>query len=71
MVDYVDTIYPTITFKEEPKRVKGLVEQWFNWGKPQKDVKVEPIKRKVEKVMKERPTENRHPWDIAQEIITE
>ena len=47
------------------------MEQWFNWRKPQKDVKVEPIKRKVEKVMKERPTENRHPWDIAQEIVTE
>ena len=71
VVDDVDTIYPTITFKEEPKGTKSLMEQWFNWGIPQKDVKVEPIKRKVEKVMRERPTENIHPWDIAQEIITE
>ena len=34
-------------------------------------MKREPIKRKVEETKKENPNENKHPWDIAQQIITE
>ena len=71
MVDDIDTIYLTITFKEEPKQTKDLIGHWFNWGKPNKDVKVEPIKKKIEKAKEEKPKENKHPLDIAQEIITE
>ena len=48
-----------------------MIGHWFNWKKPNKDVKVESIKKKIEKVKEEKPKENKHPWDIAQEIITE
>ena len=34
-------------------------------------MKIGPIKRKVEETKKENSGENRHPWDIAQEIIIE
>ena len=71
MVDDIDTIHPTITFKEELKQTKDLIGHWFNWDKPKKNVKIEPIKRKVEKAKEEKPKENKYPWDIAQEIITE
>ena len=36
-----------------------------------KDAKIEPIKRKEEKGKEQQFIENKHPWDIAQEIITE
>ena len=71
MVDDIDTTYPKITFKEELKQTKDLIGHWFNWGKPKKDVKIGPIKRKIEKAKEEKSKENKHPWDIAKEIITE
>ena len=71
VVDTIDTIHPTITFKEELKPTQDLVRQCFNQDKTRKNVKIEPIKRKVEETKEERPKENKHPWDIAQEIITE
>ena len=71
MVDDIDTIYLTITFKEEPRHTKNLIGHWFNWSKPNKNVKVEPIKKKTEKVKEEKPKQNKHPWDITQELITE
>ena len=52
MVDDIDTIHPTITFKEELKQTKDLMGHWFNWDKPKKNVKIEPFKRKVEKQRK-------------------
>ena len=55
MVDDVDTIYPSITFKEDSKQDKGLTRNRFNWDKPDKDVKVEPLKRKVENVTEQNP----------------
>ena len=64
-------LHPTITFKEEPKPIQDLVIQCFNQDKIKKNVRIEPIKRKVEETKKENSGENRHPWDIAQEIITE
>ena len=67
----IDTIHPTITLKEELKPIQGLIIQCFNQDKTKKNVKLEPIKRKVEETKKENPNENKHPWDIAQEIITE
>ena len=57
IIDDVDENIPLITFKENVK-----------WGK---DAKIEPIKRKEEKGKKQQFIENKHPWDIAQEIITE
>ena len=71
MMDDIDTIHPTMTFKEELKQTKDLIGHWLNWDKPNKNVKIEPIKRKMEKAKEEKPKENKHPWDIAQEIITE
>ena len=71
MMDDINTIHPTITFKEELKPIQNLVIQCFNQDKTKMNVKIEPIKRKVEETKKERPKENKHPWDIAQEIITE
>ena len=50
VVDDIDTIHPTITFKEELKPIQDLIIQCFNQDKTK---------------------ENKHPWDIAQEIITE
>ena len=70
MVDDIDTIHPTITFKEELKQTMDLIGCWFNWEKPKKNVKIEPIKRKIEKAKEEKPKENKHPWDIAHKIIT-
>ena len=43
----------------------------FDQDKKKKNVRIEPIKRKVEETKQENSSENRHPWDIAQEIITE
>ena len=48
-----------------------MIIQCFNQDKTKKNVKIEPIKRKVGETKEERPKENKHPWDIAQEIITE
>ena len=62
---------PTVTFKEEPKPMQDLVVQCFDQDKKKKNVRVEPIKRKVEETKKENSGENRHPWDITQEITTE
>ena len=36
MVYDIDTIYPTIIFKEELKQTKNLIGCWFNWDKPKK-----------------------------------
>ena len=58
-------------FKEEPKPIQDLVVQCFNQDKKKKNVRIEPIKRKVEGTKQENSGENRHPWHIAQEIITE
>ena len=63
--------HPTIMFKEEPKPIQDLVVQCFNQDKIKKNVRIEPIKRKVEETKKENSGEKRHSWDIAQEIITE
>ena len=70
-VDDIDSVHPTITFKEELKPIQDLIIQCFNQDKTKKNVKIEPIKRKVEETKKENPNENKHPWDIVQEIITE
>ena len=71
VVDDIDTIHPTITFKEELEPIQDLMIQCFNQDKTKKNVKIEHIKRKLEETKGERPKENKHPWDIAQEIITE
>ena len=39
--------------------------------KSRKDAKLEPIQRKEEKGKEQKLIENKHPWDIAQEIIKE
>ena len=57
ITDDVDENIPLITFRENVKSGK--------------DAKIEPIKRKEEKGKEQKLIENRHPWDIAQEIITE
>ena len=56
IIDDVDEDLP-ITFRENVKSGK--------------DAKIEPIKRKEEKGKEQQLIENKHPWDIAQEIITE
>ena len=71
VLDDIDTIHPTITFKEELKPNQDLIIQYFNQEKTKKNVKIEPIKRKVEETKEERPKESKHCWDIAQEMITE
>ena len=71
VVDDIDTIHPTITIKEELKQTQDLIIQCFNQDKTKKNIKIEPIKRKVEEAKEERPKENKYPWNIAQEIITE
>ena len=71
MVDDIDTVHPTITFKEELKPTQDLIIHCFNQDKTKKNVKIESIKRKVEETKKENSNENKHAWDIAQEIITE
>ena len=57
IIDDIDENIPLITFKENVKSGK--------------DAKIEPIKRKEEKGKEQKFIENKHPWDIAQEIITE
>ena len=57
IIDNVDENIPLITFRENVKLGK--------------DAKTEPIKRKEEKGKEQQFIENKHPWDIAQEIITE
>ena len=57
IIDDVDENIPLITFRQNVKSGK--------------DVKIEPIKRKEEKGKEQQFIENKHPWDIAQEIITE
>ena len=71
VVDNIDVVRPTVMFKEEPKPIQDLIIQFFNQDKTKKNLKIEPIKRKVEQTKKENPNVNKHPWDIAQEIITE
>ena len=51
---------PTVTFKEEPKSIQDLVVQCFNQDKKKKNVRIEPIKRKVEGTKQENSGENRH-----------
>ena len=60
VVDDIDTIHPTITFKEELKPIQDLIIQCFNQDKTKKNVKIEPIKRKLEETKEERPKENKH-----------
>ena len=57
ITDHVDENIPLITFRENVKSGK--------------DAKKEPIKWKEEKGKEQKFIENKHPWDIAQEIITE
>ena len=57
ITDDVDENIPLITFRENIKSGK--------------DAKIEPIKRKEEKGKEQKFIENKHPWDIAQEIIME
>ena len=71
MVDDIDEIFPTIKFREEQQKSIRVLENWFNAGKPKQNIGVEPIKRKEEGVKVETPKENKHPWDIAHEIIQE
>ena len=53
----MDENIPSITFRENIKLGK--------------DAKIEPIKREEEKGKQQKSIGNKHPWDIAQEIITE
>ena len=57
IIDDVDENIPLITFRQNVKLGK--------------DAKIEPIKRKEEKGKEQKFIDNKHPWDIAQEIITE
>ena len=57
IVDDIDENIPLIILKEN--------------AKSRKDAKIEPIQRKEEKGKEQKFIENKHPWDIAQEIITE
>ena len=57
IVDDIDENIPLIIFKENEKL--------------RKDAKIEPIQRKRERGKEQKLTENKHPWDIAQEIIKE
>ena len=40
-------------------------------AKSSKDAKIKPLKKKEERGKEQKLIENKHPWDIAQEIITE
>ena len=71
MVNHIDINSYQINIKEEPKPIQDLVAQCFDQDKKKMNVRIEPIKRKVEETKKENSGENRHPWDIAHEIITE
>ena len=71
IVDDIDEIFPTIKFMEEQQESRKVFENWFNWDKPKQNIVVEPIKRKKEGVKVEISKENKHPWDIAHEIIQE
>ena len=55
MVDDIDENYPTITFKKNSKQDKDWTKYWSNRNKADKDVKVEPLKRKAEKVTEQKP----------------
>ena len=57
IVDDIDEIIPLIIFKENAKL--------------RKNAKIEPTQRKEEKGKEQKFVENKHPWDTAQEIITE
>ena len=57
IVDDIDEIIPVIVFK--------------GGAKSRKNVKIEPTHRKEEKGKEQKFIENKHAWDIAQEIITE
>ena len=57
ITDDMDENIPLMTFRESVKLGK--------------DAKIEPIKRKEEKAKEQKSIENKHPWDIAQEIIIE
>ena len=57
IVDDIDENIPLIIFKENVKS--------------RKDAKIELIKKKEEKGKEQKFIENKHPWDIVQEIITE
>ena len=57
IVDDIDEIIPVIVFK--------------GGKKSRKNIKIEPTQRKEEKGKEQKFVENKHPWDIAQEIITE
>ena len=57
ITDDMDENISLITFKENIKLGK--------------DAKIEPIKRQEEKGKEWKSIGNKHPWDIAQEIITE
>ena len=57
ITDDVDENIPLITFRKNVKLGK--------------DAKIEPIKRKEEKEKEQKSIENKHLWDIAQEIIIE
>ena len=71
MVDDIDEIFPTTKFKKEQQEPKKDLENSFNWNKSKQNVGMEPIKRKEEGIKVEIPKENKHPWDIAHEIIQE
>ena len=57
IIDNIDENIPLIIFKEN--------------AKSRKDAKIERIKQKEEKGKEQKFIENKHPWDIVQEIITE
>ena len=71
MVDDINEMFSTIKFREEQQESRKVLENWFNGGKPKQNIGVDPIKRKEEGVKVEIPKENKHPWDIAHEIIQE
>ena len=57
IVDDIDENIPLVIFKEN--------------AKSRKDTKIKLIQRKEERGKEQKLIENKHPWDIAQEIITE
>ena len=71
MVGDIDEMFPTIKFKKEQQEPRKDLENWFNWYKSKKNIGVEPIKRKEGDVKVENPKENKHPRDIAHEVIEE
>ena len=57
IIDDIDENIPLVIFKEN--------------AKSRKDAKIKPIQRKEEREKEKKLIENKHPWDIVQEIITE